>query len=61
MRLSSDKKQKLFNAIHENVCKIRVDLNLSANYNADLDNALAAVVQEIWSEQRVILGLDEGS
>ena len=61
MRLSSDKRQKLFNAIHESVCKIRVDLNLSANYNADLDSALAAVVQEIWSEQRVILGLDEGS
>lgn len=61
MRLSADKKQRLFDAISDNVQRVRVDVNMSANYDADLDNALAAVVRKIWSEQRVILGLDEGS
>lgn len=53
MRISKKKQQELYDAIHNEIIRIRMLLRLTANQ----DVALAQIEHRIWSKMKVVLGL----
>jgi hypothetical protein len=53
MKISQKRRDELYGAIHNEVLKIRMQLQLPANK----DWRLAQVEHEIWAQQKRVLGI----
>lgn len=54
MKLSAEKRQKLYNAIHDPIVDLRIKLKLLPM----IDAQLAQVTKTIWDRQKRVLELD---
>jgi len=59
MKMSEKRQQELYNAIHESVMRLRILIHQNPKIytEARLDNDLFNLAEDIWREQREVLGL----
>ena len=55
MRMNEKRREKLYRAIHDAIVDIRIELKLSGKD----DWKLSQIENQIWREQKKVLGLDK--
>lgn len=60
MRLSSKKRQELYNCIHKNITDLRIQLKLDEQANPEypLDYKLAQLEHPIWRDIKRVLNIE---
>jgi len=62
MRISEDRRQKLYDAIHSQIMELRVEIKMAVNENKPisaegLDHLLFCLTDTIWNRQKFILNI----
>lgn len=59
MKLSAKRKQDVYNAIHEQIMQLRIELQQKHQLSSEIDHKIAQTINPIWRDVKTALNIRE--